>query len=92
MLVHRLWDQEDIYDAPAVYTAIKPKGSANDKAFLAIDPWHHGQMIGNDGPLRAIKVGSDTAPDFRQKVLALHGHRREHMRPSLSRGKPGLVA
>src|SRR5215813_253633 len=28
MLVHSLWDQEDIYGAPAVYRAIKPKDSA----------------------------------------------------------------
>src|SRR2546425_2938028 len=31
LLVHSLWDQEDIYGAPAVYKAIKPKDSASDK-------------------------------------------------------------
>ena len=34
MLVHSLWDQEDIYGAPAVYKAIKPKDTNNDKVFL----------------------------------------------------------
>ena len=61
MLVHSLWDQEDIYGAPAVYKAIEPKDTANDKVFLVIGPWHHGQMIGNGSSLGAVKFGSDTA-------------------------------
>ena len=36
MLVHSLWDQEDIYGAIAVYKAIKPKDTANDKVFLVM--------------------------------------------------------
>src|SRR3954447_7360367 len=31
MIVHSLWDQEDIYGAPAVYKAIEPKDKNNDK-------------------------------------------------------------
>ena len=38
MLVHSLWDQEDIYGAIAVYKAIKPKDTNNDKVFLVIGP------------------------------------------------------
>src|SRR5881398_1966578 len=45
MLVHSLWDQEDIYGAPAVYKAIEPKDTNNDKVFLVMGPWHHGQEI-----------------------------------------------
>ena len=51
MLVHSLWDQEDIYGAPAVYKAIEPKDTGNDKVFLVIGPWHHGQMIGDGSSL-----------------------------------------
>ncbi len=69
MLVHSLWDQEDIYGAPAVYKAIKPKDTAGDKVFLVMGPWHHGQMIGNGSALGAVKFGSDTARYCRQKVL-----------------------
>jgi putative CocE/NonD family hydrolase len=69
MLVHSLWDQEDIYGAPAVYRAIKPKDTDNDKVFLVIGPWHHGQMIGNGSSLGAVKFGSDTARHFRQTIL-----------------------
>lgn len=69
MLVHSLWDQEDIYGAPAVYKAIEPKDTGNDKVFLVIGPWHHGQMIGNGSSLGAVKFGSDTALYFRRKIL-----------------------
>jgi putative CocE/NonD family hydrolase len=70
MLVHSLWDQEDIYGAVAVYKALKPKDTAGDKVFLVIGPWHHGQMIEKGSSLGAIKFGSDTALHFRQKILA----------------------
>jgi hypothetical protein len=69
MLVHSLWDQEDIYGAPAVYKAIEPKDTANDKVFLVIGPWHHGQEIGDGATLGALKFGTDTALYFRQAIL-----------------------
>src|SRR5947208_1125097 len=69
MLVHSLWDQEDIYGAPAVYKALEPKDAGNDKVFPVIGPWHHGQMIGNGSSLGAVKFGSDTARYFRQQIL-----------------------
>ena len=56
MLVHSLWDQEDIYGAPAVYKAIEPKDTANDKVFLVIGPWHHGQEIDDGSSLGALEV------------------------------------
>ena len=69
MLVHSLWDQEDIYGAPAVYKAIEPKDTANDKVFLVMGPWHHGQEIGDGSTLGALKFQSDTASYFRQQIL-----------------------
>jgi putative CocE/NonD family hydrolase len=69
MLVHSLWDQEDIYGAMAVYKAIKPKDAQNDKVFLVMGPWHHGQEIGEASTLGALKFHSDTALWFRQNVL-----------------------
>jgi putative CocE/NonD family hydrolase len=69
MLVHSLWDQEDIYGAIAVYKAIKPKDASNDKVFLVMGPWHHGQEIGDGSSLGAIKFGSDTALAFRRDIL-----------------------
>jgi putative CocE/NonD family hydrolase len=69
MLVHSLWDQEDIYGDIAVYKAIKPKDTNNDKVFLVMGPWHHGQEIREGSALGAIKFSSDTALTFRQEIL-----------------------
>lgn len=69
MLVHSLWDQEDIYGAISVYKAIEPKDTGNDKVFLVIGPWHHGQMILDGSSLGALKFGSDTALYFRREIL-----------------------
>jgi putative CocE/NonD family hydrolase len=69
MLVDSLWDQEDIYGAIAVYKAIKPKDTGNDKVYLVMGPWHHGQEILEGSSLGAIKFNSDTALTFRQEIL-----------------------
>ncbi len=69
MIVHSLWDQEDIYGAPAVYAALEPKDVNNDKVFLVMGPWYHGQMIGEGSSLGALKFHSNTALYFRQEIL-----------------------
>ena len=69
MIVHSLWDQEDIYGAIAVYKAIKPKDTGNDKVFLVMGPWHHGQEILDGSSLGPLKFHSDTARYFRQEIL-----------------------
>lgn len=69
MLVHSLWDQEDIYGAIAVYKAIKPKDPNNDKVFLVMGPWHHGQEIEDGSTLGALNFDSDTALYFRREIL-----------------------
>jgi putative CocE/NonD family hydrolase len=68
MLVHSLWDQEDIYGAPAVYRALSAK-DRNGLVKMVMGPWHHGQEIGDGSALGAIKFGSDTAKYFRQEIL-----------------------
>ncbi len=69
MLVHSLWDQEDIYGAPSVYRALEPKDTGNDKVFLVLGPWYHSQEIEDGSSLGAIRFGSDTALYFRQEIL-----------------------
>jgi hypothetical protein len=69
MLVHGLWDQEDIYGAIAVYKAIEPKDKRNDQVFLVIGPWSHGQQIKEGSTLGAVKFDSDTALYFRREIL-----------------------
>jgi hypothetical protein len=69
MIVVGLWDQEDIYGATALYKAIKPKDAANDKVFLVLGPWFHGQQIGDGSSLGRLKFGMDTGLYFRQEIL-----------------------
>jgi putative CocE/NonD family hydrolase len=69
MLVDSLWDQEDIYGAPAAYKALKAKDANNDKLFLVLGPWHHGQEIGDGSSLGALKFNSDTGLYFRREIL-----------------------
>jgi uncharacterized protein len=70
MLVASLWDQEDIYGAPAVYKVLAPKDNPHDKLFLVLGPWHHGQEIDEAESLGAIKFRSDTGLYFREHILA----------------------
>ena len=69
MLVHSLWDAEDIYGAPAVYRALKQKDAAKGKLFLVIGPWHHGGEIEDGNGVGAIKWGSDTSLYFEREIL-----------------------
>jgi putative CocE/NonD family hydrolase len=69
LLVHSLWDQEDIYGDIAVYKTIKPKDTNNDMVYLVLGPWHHGQEIKEGSSLGAIRFNSDTAYHFRQEIL-----------------------
>jgi putative CocE/NonD family hydrolase len=69
MLVHSLWDQEDIYGALAVYRAIKPKDTTGTMVKLVMGPWHHGQEIGDGSSLGDIRFGSDTGRYFREHIL-----------------------
>ncbi len=69
MLVHSLWDQEDIYGAVAVYKAIKPLDK-DGKVYMTLGPWHHGQEIEDAAQLGAIRFGSDTGTWWRKNVLA----------------------
>jgi len=69
MLVHSLWDQEDIYGAPAVYRALEPRDTANNMVYLVMGPWHHGQEIGDGSSLGALKFNSNTSLYFERHIL-----------------------
>ena len=69
MLVHSLWDQEDIYGATAVYRALEPKDTNNDKVFLVLGPWHHGQEIDDGSSLGPIRFESNTSRTFQREIL-----------------------
>ena len=69
LLVHGLWDQEDIYGDIAIYKALKPLDRNNDKVFLVLGPWYHGQEIDDGKSLGKIRFGADAALYFRQSIL-----------------------
>jgi hypothetical protein len=70
MLVHSLWDAEDIYGALAVYKKLSAMPQVNDKLYLVLGPWHHGQGIENGSSLGAIDWDSNTSRDFQRLILA----------------------
>ncbi len=69
MLVDSLWDQEDIYGAPAAYKALKAGEANKDKFVLELGPCQHGQEIDDASALGAIKFNSDTGLYFRREIL-----------------------
>jgi putative CocE/NonD family hydrolase len=70
MVVHSLWDQEDIYGAPALYRALEARDGRNDKVFLVLGPWCHGGWGGKDGStLGAVRFDGDTSLAFRRDIL-----------------------
>jgi putative CocE/NonD family hydrolase len=68
LLVHSLWDQEDMYGTLALYRAIKPKDSDNSKLFLVLGPWYHHQQRLDGSAIGKIRWGSDTALTFREQL------------------------
>jgi putative CocE/NonD family hydrolase len=69
LLVHSLFDQEDIYGALHVYKALKPKDTDNSKVFLAAGPWFHHQQRLDGSHIGEITFGTDTALFFRHVLL-----------------------
>ena len=65
LLVDSLWDQEDIYGAPAVFNAVK----ASPNAHLVLGPWHHGQANSIGRCARPARLGLRHRQWFRQNVM-----------------------
>jgi uncharacterized protein len=69
MLVHSLWDQEDIYGNIALYKALKARQADNPNLYLVIGPWFHHQQRLDGSAIGQIRFGGDTARYFRLNVL-----------------------
>jgi putative CocE/NonD family hydrolase len=69
MLVHSLWDQEDIYGNIAVYKALQARQPDNPNLYLVLGPWFHHQERLDGSRIGAIEFGSDTAQYFRLHLL-----------------------
>jgi uncharacterized protein len=69
MTVHSLFDQEDIFGPIASYAALEKHDTRNDRNFLVIGPWFHGQQAERDASaLGAIRWDSNTARFFREHI------------------------
>jgi hypothetical protein len=69
MLVHSLWDQEDIYGNIALYKALESQPGDHSNIFLVLGPWFHHQERLDGSRIGAIEFGSDTAQFFRLHIL-----------------------
>jgi putative CocE/NonD family hydrolase len=69
MLVHSLWDQEDIFGNIAVYKALKAKHADKAPLYLVMGPWYHHQERLDGSRIGDIEFGSDTAAYFRLHIL-----------------------
>lgn len=67
MLVVGQWDQEDSYGAPAVYRALEPKDTRNDRVSLVIGPWRHSGFNHYGYDLGDLTFNGDTALEWRVK-------------------------
>jgi putative CocE/NonD family hydrolase len=69
MLVHSLWDQEDIYGNIALYKALKAHQADTSNIYLVIGPWFHHQQRLDGSAIGQIRFGSDTAEYFRKYLV-----------------------
>ena len=69
MLVHSLWDQEDIYGNIAVYKALRAQQADTSNIYLVIGPWFHHQQRLDGSAIGQIRFGSDTAEYFRKNLV-----------------------
>jgi uncharacterized protein len=69
MLVHSLWDQEDIYGNIALYKALKAQQADTSNIYLVIGPWFHHQQRLDGSAIGRIRFGSDTAQYFRKNLV-----------------------
>lgn len=85
--VHGYWDQEDIYGAPAVYSAMEKRDPDNDRNYFVAGPWYHGQHFGDGSRIGDISFDQDTAKRYREDVLIpflrhhLHGDHTRRLAP-----------
>ena len=69
LIVGGLFDQEDIYGAPALYKALAPKDPDGRFVHLVLGPWNHGQGRREGRGIGMVQFEGDTAAWFRREVM-----------------------
>ncbi len=69
LIVGGLFDQEDIYGAPALFAALAPKDPDGKRVHLVLGPWNHGQSRREGRGIGMVQFEGDTAGWFRRTVM-----------------------
>ena len=69
LIVGGLFDQEDIYGAPALFKALAPKDPRVDFVHLVLGPWNHGQSRREGRGIGMVQFEGDTAAWFRREIM-----------------------
>jgi uncharacterized protein len=69
LIVSGLFDQEDIYGGPALYSALAPGDPKGDRVHLVLGPWNHGQGRRQGRGIGPIQFEGDTATWFRRNIM-----------------------
>src|SRR5688572_3667471 len=69
LIVGGLFDQEDIYGAPALYKALSPKDPGGQLVHLVLGPWNHGQGRREGRGIGPVQFEGDTAGWFRREIM-----------------------
>ena len=69
LIVGGLFDQEDIYGAPALYKALAPKDPEGRFVHLVLGPWNHGQSRREGRGIGMVQFEGDTAAWFRRAIM-----------------------
>jgi putative CocE/NonD family hydrolase len=69
MIVGGLFDQEDIYGAPALFRALGPRDPEGRMIHLVLGPWNHGGGRRDGREIGAVRFEGATATWFRRTVM-----------------------
>jgi putative CocE/NonD family hydrolase len=90
LIVGGLFDQEDIYGAPALYKALAPKDREGRYVHLVLGPWNHGQSRNEGRSLGPVQFEGDTAGWFRREVM--QPFLDHHLKDAPDPGTPRVLA
>jgi putative CocE/NonD family hydrolase len=83
LLVSGMYDEQDLYGAPAVFRALHPL-DRDRKVTLLMGPWPHMGVEGDGASIGALKFEEDTAASARREVIKpfLDAHLKDAGKPA----------
>ena len=90
LIVGGLFDQEDIYGAPALYRALAPKDPDGRLVHLVLGPWNHGQARREGRGIGMVQFEGDTAGWFRREIM--QPFLDHHLKGAPDPGTPRVLA